>query len=498
LSQTRWEGPGEFGGGSEALPAYRTIAEDKLKPGEEPYGVSFQAGQRDQVRHFLGGTELIDLVVYQGELYAGNGYLQDVPGSDPTPGPQIFVLDSLAGQWREEHAFSEKMPSGAPRFLRVTVLKVVTFTTDGEGKVLPRPISMLLAGLESWGEGAVFTRDDRNGQWTETRLPLGSVRSIGQYKDPVTGTQRVFIGGGGHETGDGSRAAAVFSGTYQSAVPGRIRWDPVPELVAAKDDGEHSRVMAFVECNGKLYCAAKRGLYERAVNGLHPKWKRVFLARSLGAPFNSGMRGLTAIMNPEGCGQVILAALEGVPGTILRINPAIGTAVTELAIADFLEKQWGTRMPRAPNANLSAPNRRSAVEAAMRYITAAYNDMPLVEDQNGMLVNLIGLLAECPLPSERNSGWILIRDADARYSLLEIPSLRKPGPQFPVLSPDPSLRAIRTVLISPFPEDRDQVLYLGGFSADYPVHNTAWLYRVGIRTLLSGYQSQHKRGGHPR
>ncbi|MEO1334164.1 MAG: hypothetical protein AAFV29_00915, partial [Myxococcota bacterium] len=47
-----------------------------------------------------------------------------------------------------------------------------------------------------------------------------------------------------------------------------------------------------------------------------------------------------------------------------------------------------------------------------------------------------------------------------------------------------SLRAVRTIAVSPFPEDEGRVIYVGGYdvfdratSPDRLQHNTAWIYR---------------------
>jgi hypothetical protein len=49
-----------------------------------------------------------------------------------------------------------------------------------------------------------------------------------------------------------------------------------------------------------------------------------------------------------------------------------------------------------------------------------------------------------------------------------------------------ALESIRTVTVSPFPEDQGQVIYLGGYDGGHVAHhNTAWLYRVGINTALA-------------
>src|ERR1700733_10184846 len=97
-------------------------------PSSEPYSLSYAAGGRDNQGNFLGGTELMNLVGFEGKLYAGVGYWMDrprlfpahagAPGDsqmdrshfdparvDPKSGAQILVLDSKHSQWRQEHVF---------------------------------------------------------------------------------------------------------------------------------------------------------------------------------------------------------------------------------------------------------------------------------------------------------------------------------------------------------------------------------------------------------
>src|SRR5271156_800363 len=58
----------------------------------------------------VGGTEVRSLVAHGGKLYAGNGYWEDQ--SEGSHGAEILVLDEPGGQWRVDHAFDERMPSG--------------------------------------------------------------------------------------------------------------------------------------------------------------------------------------------------------------------------------------------------------------------------------------------------------------------------------------------------------------------------------------------------
>ena len=83
--------------------------------------------------------------------------------------------------------------------------------------------------------------------------PTPQVRSFGGHRDRATGIDRVFAG---------QDPRGIFSGAYDPAVPGRIRWGAAPELdlsgvSAAGLSGRngHLRVSSFAECNGRLYAA---------------------------------------------------------------------------------------------------------------------------------------------------------------------------------------------------------------------------------------------------
>ena len=466
------------------------IVARQLQVAHEGLSVAFQAGQHADKGQLLGGTELTRLVSYDGKLYAGTGYWEDSSGSDPSPGPAILVLDSPRAHWRLEHVFSERRPDGRERFLAVSVVKVITFTTDDRGRVIP-PVPIFVAGLQAaaGGVGAIFSRDNSRGEWIESLSRGKGIRAVGFYKDPVTGVDRIFAGVTGYSKGD--QSGAIISGVYDPSVPGRIRWDQKPEFTDFRN-----RVMGFVECNRGLYFAAKPSLFQRALNGNSPKWKEVCSYSPELARTNSGLRGLTAISDPHAPGHdLILAALEGDHknhARIVAIDPLHHHSMrSELDIVNFLIAQWG---------RLIHPS-----------VIAAYNDMPLVESPlTKESVRLIGLQAHCPLPGKQRSAWYLVRDSGAHYSLHEVPPIsfspesresphtylslmRSSGRQS--VETGPALIAVRAIIVSPFAEDGGQALYLGGYDADlYPAHNTAWLYRVGLNTALSRTGDKRSRG----
>jgi len=442
-----------------AQPAPAAQANARNREGFRP---AFQAGERDIHGSQLGGTELINLVAFQEKLYAGTGYWED---PDSRSGPQIMVLDSAGGRWRQEYAFSEKLPDGVYRFGRLTALRAITFTTDANGQTLATPFSLLIAGLEAHGglhggvraQGAVFARDE-SGHWTETTLAIRSVRALFLFRDPVTKTDQLFVGGVGPRRAGGNREGAIFVGVYDPHAPGKIRW-------RTEFTDFENRVMAFTACADHLYFSAKGDLFERTTNGSHPAWEKVYSDRHSLGPNNSGLRGLTTVPDPEASGhQVILAGLEG-PGLMLRIDPARQHSVTtELDIPQFLAQHWG--------------NLRTS------YVIPAYNDIyPVTNPRSRATEYLIGLQAHSPRKGEGRSAWYLVRDSKARYTLRQVRPLTKSDPR----APPSKLVAVRAITLSPFPSDSDSILYFGGYDANHrPAHDSAWLYRVGLDTALHG------------
>jgi hypothetical protein len=211
------------------VPTANAFANDGLpRETDRGFEVSYTAGERDAAGHFMGGTELRNLSAHGGRLYAGNGYWMDRPGPEGRQPAQILVLDSPAAQWRIERSLDERMPSGrSPRHLAVSALHGTTFSTDRAGRALLRPVSMLFAG--TWdlsGASQVMGRNDTSGGWTAMPLPvqrvtsgIQQVRALVAHRDRQTGVDHVFAGNDPY---------GIFSGGYDDAAAGGIRWGAAP------------------------------------------------------------------------------------------------------------------------------------------------------------------------------------------------------------------------------------------------------------------------------
>jgi hypothetical protein len=431
----------------------------------EAFTVSFAPGSRDEAGRFMGGTEMRVLAAHGGKLYAGNGYWEDRPGPEGHQGAQILVLDSPAARWRVDHVFDEPLPNGRRRDLAVSALEDVTFATDGNSATLPAPVSMLIAA--NWdlsGTTRVFSRDDATSAWTAAIIArdrlttnfLPQIRSFGRHRDRATGIDRVFAG---------QDPRGIFSGTYDPTVTGRIRWGAAPELelsgvssAGLSGRNGYLRVSSFAECNGRLYAAVGQHIYER-VDGADPRWRLLYTNRAPGHS-ETGLRGLTAILGPPGSGEVLLAAVEGSAARIVRVDPREGSEVTEVDLPDFLGRQWG--MP-------------------VGYVIAAYNDMAKARDPGGGEALLIGLEAFIPMRVPiaaghevvnvgygrlEAGGWYLIRHPAGPYELRQVGA-----------PPGQALVAIRSIRVSPSPEEGPAVYFAGYDANKAPAHNTAWIIR---------------------
>ncbi len=436
-------------------------------PASEPYSVSFAPGGRDEQGHFLGGTELLNLVPYQGKLYAGVGYWLDKPdffpdSPDPASGPQILVLDSKNGHWRQEVAFPQRNAStGKYLYRRPSTMGVVEFHMDGAGNKLNPPVQMLVAGVDGL-YGGVYTQK-APGVWEDTSYPFSTpLRAFAVRIDPASGVEKLYVGAGRGETG--IREGAIYSAVFDPATPGRLRWNPQPEFA-----GFPNRVLSMAECDKQLFFSAKPSIFvQKAGSGAWSSFYDHTLTGFDASKYASGFRALTCIADPARPDErSLLTAFEGRPGQIMRFDFHDGKAVTELVVQDFVRSVLGEDWfyDTRPGGD---------------FITA-YTDMPLVQSSSGA-VRLLGLLAGRRVASCKSVFFLSRAENESRpaYRLHEVASLPSPYQRS-----DSDLWSVRTIAVSPFPEDEGKVLYLGGYDGHFrPDHNTAWMYRVGVDVAL--------------
>jgi hypothetical protein len=373
-----------------------------------------------------------------------------------------------------------------PEFMRLSFMKSVSFTTDGRGNKLPKPVSVLVCGTGTWRSQkdtgvVVFSRNDSTGKWTRSVLSTNrwnrdkvnhttDVRTIWDHVDRVTGVHYVFAG---------SASGRLFRGVYDPSQPGLIAWDAKPEL-----DDLVGHFLCAAEANGVQYVGVAygptkedvrqfkerpvkdHGLFRR-VDGPNARWEWIPIkewedpqqpGRSLRT---AQLRGMTTVPAPDGKGEVLLVAWDTRDAVIERIDPRNNFKTTvELDVRDYFAKQWGRTVGIS---------------------TFAYNDMlPVTHPDTGEKAHLIGLWLVDP-NGEGNeigkSSWYLVRYADGTYRYQRIWD-----EQNPLTNAQYGLRGCRSIRPSPFPEEAGRVWYFCGFDqtgargagATGP---TAWIYK---------------------
>lgn len=432
----------------------------------------FHPGTQDANGEMLGGTELMRLTAYDGKLFAGVGFFGQDTAQRPAPGAQILRKDSAASAWVVDATF--------PDYVRVDTLVAVTFTSDASGQPLAKPITKLIAGLwwrkvKPWGVNedeptSVAVRDDATGKWTVSTMAKagggspGDVRALAVHTDAKTGRQYLFAGGG-----DG----LVYRGSYDPASPGGLKWEVDPGLPKT------ARLVTFTECEGALYVAGglvenngvnplrgevsageirREGGVFRRVDGAESRWELVYRWPFAGPRFNEHlMRGLSVVPDPKNPAKpVILGGLED-PPLIQRIDPATGQAIDELNYMKYFQRVFGDR-----------PNKGLWVNTVMT------NQLePFTHPQTGERMHLVTAYIMHPKDPEapHNGAWFLVRKLDGTYEHGQIyPEGGLPSGR--------SLHGVRSIIESPFPEERGKVWYFAGHGAERKLlHNTAWIYK---------------------
>lgn len=432
---------------------------------------SYDAGYADDNGAYAGGSEIMHLAAHKGKLYAANGYWMDSRWSTPPyaekQSAQVLRLDSARGRWAVELDTGRSNDHGL-RFMKGNILKSVTFTRDGGGKVLPQPETLLImaAGAYKGDQGFVcaWVRDDGTGRWHHGIVKSGSrargtrwvPRDMEIYRDKATGAERLFllIGNPG-----------IISGVYDASQPTRIRWDAKVEFPARGTFA--TRPLGIIEANGSLLFSVGGAIYRRN-DGPKPTYSQIL---NLGDRVNTdvgGIRGLTPIPNPKGIGESILlvwAPHGGSAGQVKRLDPDGRGGYTvhdEVALRDLMRAHLG---------------------AEVGYVLGGYNDMyPVVNPATGDTVHIIGF--EGVLRGGEHFRWkgsryyagamFAVRTRDQAYSVHEVNGKYEPG--------KPVLVAPRTFALSPF---GDRELFVGGHDANFKrSDNMAWIFRASLHVAL--------------
>lgn len=417
-----------------------------------------QIGQPDINGDTIGGTEVMWIVAHKGKLFSATSYWNNTS----LHGPQMIVKETYNSAWKVEYTFPQNV-------VRNDALNSFVFTKDRYGNTLAQPDTLLIASFMTQPFSTdrnirVFTRDDQSETWVpsakiDTNLNVNDsyIRSFTFHKDTVTDIEYVFAGGSNGK---------LYKGSYDASLPNKIFWDTTPELQLFSGERFHSGAV----CNGRLYIAGgtnnsfpnEGGLYLR-IDGINPIWKRVYTWPGSSHP---GMRSLTAVPNPVNINTDVLIGTREYDGVIERIVPLPGDTVSvilEMDIRQSFTNTWGG--------------------LGGQVAIAAYNRLDEgINPTTGEKVWFLGLNIKHPNPlgtQEANNAYTLMRDINGNYNYCMVVDSNI------LIPPGVGLKSVRTMMLSPFPEDSSRVYYLGGFDgANGPHQNTAWIYKATVRPEL--------------
>ncbi len=391
-----------------------------------------------------------------------------------------------------------------------------TFTTYADGTPISNPSPMLFIGVwngyltsSKQSYGVVGVRNDGTGTWGLTIIDTAKagtinpaqVRSLGSHVDTVTGVSMVFAGeqpnglfpatinengtitwGSAEElAGCAAGSKPVYTCTNQPTQwPGCSGTGPnCPKIPADMRNAE--RVMAITEAtdssgNTAVYASIGFQIYKRTDGAspyASPSWNLFWQIPAANTPTatSSGLRGLTAIPNPSGAGQVLLTATEGDQPIMWRVDPNTGIGVAEENMTTLTDQTWGCKY-------------------CTLYQIDAYNNMPFIDG-----VNLIGqgtmyLNPKQPIPaghqafSVASGGEI---DTNAYYTIRTPPAVGQTSGTYQMYDIPPlaaqQMVSARAIALSPFPGDN--AIYFGGSDGNNtPQHNTAWIARAPLSVAI--------------
>ncbi|MBW2063247.1 MAG: hypothetical protein JRI95_17020 [Deltaproteobacteria bacterium] len=313
----------------------------------------------------------------------------------------------------------------------------------------------MITSTYSPGQGGadvtVFVRDDETGHWEI-------------YRDKVTGIDRIFITIG---------VLGIFSGIYDASAPGKISWNEQSESGPVE-----IRPLAIIEVNNSLLFSAGKFVYRRS-DGVSPTYTVVhdledLATKGVRSPLG-GIRGMTAISNPNSEGESIIfawCAQNRSRACIYRLDPdgkGGYTRVKETCLDNLISEYLGGN--------------------PVYFVLPAYNDiLSVVDPSTKKTVNLIGFESwiggqQFPLwMGKPNGGFyagamFAIRSENGEYRLNEVNG--------PIDTNKPVLVATRAYAISPFEEEDGSVIYFGGHDGNSrPSHNMAWIFKTSLDIAL--------------
>ena len=413
------------------------------------------------------------LAAHGGKLFAANGYWLDarwvIPPDGQKQSAQVLRLDKADGQWQVDLDLGKANDLGL-EYMKGNILKSVYFTTTGEGRVLnaPKQLLVMAAGsnFERGGAVSAWVRDDVAGKWHHTLVRHGSnaggvrwvPRDMQVYRDRVTGVDRIFLLLGN---------PGIISGVYDPREPSRIRWDRHVEFPFLTKGSFFTRPLGIAEANDALHFSEGPSIFRR-IDGQRPRWEEILnLAEDTDTDVG-GIRGLTAIQNPNGKGQSLLfvwAPGERAQSQVKRLDPDGKGGYTlhdEANLGQLMSQHLGVKVP---------------------YTLGGHNMMyPVPHPTTGEPVHIIGFYGsmvgkpELAWPGSRFYAGALyaVRTATGKYSVQEVNGPYKKG---------------KTLLVSPrafcrSPFDPKEIFIGGHDSSNKISDNLAWIFRAPLSAAV--------------
>ncbi len=438
---------------------------------------TYKSGTLDSKGRFMGGNEITQIIAHKDKLFAGNSDWDESDTVNNPPACEIVRLDSSTAQWQVDttfiyHSYHSLADSGFN--MNVNAMKSFIFNTAYPGVAIT-PDTLLIAAPGNYvHKNIVYIRNDAANSWITSTIggtlskPF-SCRALGFHKDTVSGVCCVFAG---------IENYGIVKGVYNTSFPGKIQWDTMPEIVPPTAE----RVMGFTVCNNILYAASSQThgagtghIYERT-DGTG-SWT---LVDSLANGSGQDLRGLTAIPNPAGTGEVLWYCWNSKAHRLDPFNAFTDTI--EYAFKDSLAIQ---------------------LSIGIRSVLAAYNDnIPVFNIQNDSEdIRVIGFemhydsaaLAHSPRPNFHRyatDGRYFVRTQSGHSITYQLKYIVN---NTPVIKD--TLLSVRSLCVSPFAGDSGKVLFGGGYDCDsIQANRKAWIYRGDFRTIISNVLE--KQGSH--
>ncbi|MEM7678754.1 MAG: hypothetical protein AAF449_22460, partial [Myxococcota bacterium] len=426
------------------------------------FQLDWTPGTRDARGQTMGGTETMYLMAFEGQLYAATGYRNDDGTGNADEGPSVLVKPTADSPWLVDRTWPQAT------YERIESMAALPFNVQLTPNVLPTVIPRLVVALSARQRLSIWIKGPSNYDESiidpESSTELRAVRAMTLYGDSVTKTEHIFVG-----TTDGE----LYRGTFMPGTGNLFQWQR--ETITARTAGAGPAIMAFAAADDALYATLAPtstepgGLYRRT-DGTEPIWQLIgpINAASSGS---ANLRGLTAASSRSMPFTDLLLASTEADGLvrIFSIFPSASERVID--VPSYLQSAITDRTV--------VGGRRNAYDR----FTVAY------DPATGEQIHLISSGTAPGLGDDLSDAFTAAPNNGAYFFILRESGALEHSYAYDYANPvenGRSLRAVRTIAVSPFPEDEGRVLYIGGYDAfdgseapERLKHNTAWIYRGG-------------------